>query len=85
MSGRTAWPMLGAALCLAGFVASAGTGPSLRLAAKDPATGERIVLTIAWEAWPEGVDPARRCRQAALYLGGEFARRMTVDSVACAD
>jgi len=88
MSRPMARRMLGAALllCLGAMAgAHAGAGPALRLKAFDPATGERFVLTITWEAWPDRADPSRRCRQAALYLGGEIARRMTVDSVGCAE
>jgi hypothetical protein len=60
-------------------------GPTLRLRAFDPGTGERFALTISWEAWPARSDPVRRCRQAALHLGGEIARRMTVESVGCGE
>ena len=60
-------------------------GPALRLRAFDAGTGERFVLTLTWESWPSHTDPARRCQQAALYLGGEIGRRMAVESVACGE
>ncbi len=89
MTARRWLLMLSAGLGLAAAVAAAAIaaalGPSLRLTASDRSTGERIVLTITWEAWPENADPGRRCRQAALYLGGEIARRMTIESVGCDD
>ncbi|MCK6452456.1 MAG: hypothetical protein L6R19_16650 [Alphaproteobacteria bacterium] len=96
MTTRPRPSAVGAGLCLAAMAAAfaaalsaaastAAGGPSLRLTASDRSTGERIVLTITWKAWPEKADPERRCRQAALYLGGELARRMTVESVGCAD
>jgi hypothetical protein len=92
MTRRTnRWALVGLLSLVAGAMEVArGTaddlpaGPTLRLRALDPGTGERFALTIAWEAWPAGSDPLRRCRQAALYLGGEIARRMTVESVHCA-
>lgn len=74
-----------AATVCAAQAAADTDGPALRLRAFDPGTGERFVLSIAWESWPHRSDPVRRCRQAAAYLGGEIARRMTVEQVTCGD